>query len=76
MGLWTKTAMHFLKLALFVATELYPEFLGKLFLINAPFIFSGIWTIIKGWLDEKIRRKIVMLGKNYYNTLAEYIDED
>ena len=76
MGLWTKQAMHFLKMALQVVTEMYPETLGKMFMINAPFIFSGIWSIIKGWLDEKIRRKINMVGKNYISTLTEYVDED
>jgi len=55
---------------------MYPECLGKMFMVNTPFIFSGLWSVIKGWLDEKIRRKIIMLGKNYYSTLLEYVDDD
>ena len=68
--------MHFLKLTLTVSTEYYPEILGKLFIINSPMIFMGVWAIIKGWLDEKVRRKITILGKDYYKHLIEYCDED
>lgn len=76
MGLWTRNAMNMLKIVIEVAVELNPECLGKLFIINAPFIFTGVFAIIKSWLDEKLRRKITIIGKNYYSTLLEYIDED
>lgn len=76
MGLWTRQAMNMLKIVIEVAVEMNPECLGKLFIINAPFIFTGVFAIIKSWLDEKLRRKISMIGKNYYSTLLEYIDED
>jgi hypothetical protein len=41
--------------------------MGKLFIINAPFYFTGIFAVIKGWLDEKTRRKINILGSNFLN---------
>jgi hypothetical protein len=34
-------------------------------IVNAPFIFSGVFAMIKGWLDEKTRRKISLLGSNF-----------
>ena len=50
--------------------------MGKLVIINAPFIFTGIFAIIKARLDEKTRRKISLLGSNYLKTLLEYCNED
>ena len=46
--------MRTLQAVLKISTDYYPEILGKGFIINAPMIFTGVWAIIKGWLDEKI----------------------
>ena len=54
----------------------YPEIVGKLLIINAPMVFTGIWAFIKGFLDERLKNKITLLGKNYMPTLLEYIDLD
>ena len=42
-------------------------------IINTPLIFTGVWNLAKGWIDEKTRKKISMVGSNYYKTLAEYV---
>ena len=39
-------------------------------------VFSGIFALIKGWLDEKTKQKISVLGSNCYSKIAEYIDDD
>jgi len=41
-------------------------------------VFSGCWTIIKGWLDERTRKKIQMVSSEKATTkkLLEFIDED
>ncbi|KAL2009770.1 hypothetical protein VTN00DRAFT_5577 [Thermoascus crustaceus] len=36
----------------------YPESLGAVLIHKAPWIFSGIWNIIKGWLDPVVAAKI------------------
>lgn len=36
----------------------YPESLGKALIVNAPWIFSGCWAIIKHWLDPIVASKI------------------
>ncbi|KAE8363414.1 CRAL-TRIO domain-containing protein [Aspergillus caelatus] len=36
----------------------YPESLGVMLIHNAPWIFSGIWKIIKGWMDPVIVSKV------------------
>ena len=41
-----------------IAQDYYPEQLGQLMIVNAPYLFSTVWSIIKGWLDEKTREKI------------------
>lgn len=43
---------------------------------NAPWVFTGIWAIVKGFLDEKTRKKIQMVGGGYKKELLKYIDEN
>ena len=58
------------------ASDYYPETMGHTFLINAPMIFMAAWAIIKGFLDEKTRSKIKILGSSYMDTILEYVDID
>lgn len=51
----------------------YPEVMGHMFIINAPYLFSTVWSLIKPWLDEATVRKIHILGKNYQPELLQYI---
>lgn len=43
------------------------------FIINAPFIFSAIWRVVRGWLDPVTAQKIQILGSNYQETLLAEI---
>lgn len=63
------------KLAAKVGSDYYPEIMGNLFVINAPMLFSGIWAIVKGFLDERTRNKIKILGGSYLKTLLEFVEE-
>ncbi|RMJ23450.1 CRAL TRIO domain protein [Aspergillus sp. HF37] len=36
----------------------YPESLGLLLIHNAPWIFSGIWKLIHGWMDPVVASKV------------------
>jgi hypothetical protein len=45
-------------------------------IVNAPWAFTAVWTMCKGWLDEKTRAKVNILGGGYTKKLLEYIDED
>lgn len=38
--------------------------MGKMLIINAGYMFSGIWTIIKGWIDPVTNKKIVIIAGN------------
>ena len=62
------------KLAAQVGSDYYPEIMGNLFVVNAPMLFSGIWAIVKGFLDEKTRGKIKIIGSNYLPKLQEHME--
>ncbi|KAI0968928.1 CRAL/TRIO domain-containing protein, partial [Xylaria arbuscula] len=49
---------HVVKFLVSVFEARYPETLGLVLIHNAPFVFWGIWNIIKGWLDPVIASKI------------------
>jgi hypothetical protein len=51
----------------------YPERLGRLYLINAPWGFSTVWSMIKGWIDPVTVQKIHILGYNYQSELLAQI---
>lgn len=36
----------------------YPESLGSVLVYKSPWIFQGIWKIIKGWLDPVVASKV------------------
>jgi len=61
------------KLAAQVGSDYYPEIMGNLFIVNAPMLFSGIWAVVKGFLDEKTRGKIKIVGGNFLPTLEQFL---
>ncbi|KAF7504421.1 hypothetical protein GJ744_002225 [Endocarpon pusillum] len=36
----------------------YPESLGAVLVHKSPWVFQGIWTIVKGWLDPVVAAKV------------------
>ncbi|RVD84716.1 uncharacterized protein DFL_006444 [Arthrobotrys flagrans] len=51
----------------------YPESLGECLIHNAPWVFRGIWRVIKAWLDPAVASKIQFT----YNAkdLSQFIKE-
>ena len=47
--------------------------MGKFYIINAPWAFSSVWSLVKGWLDEATVAKIFILGSDYKKGLLEQI---
>ena len=39
-------------------------------------LFTGVWALVKGWLDEETREKIQIVGGGYKKKLLQYVDED
>lgn len=46
------------KIFLHLAADHYPERLGNIFLVDAPKIFSGFWSVISPFIDPKTKQKI------------------
>jgi len=47
-----------------------------MFIVNAPMLFTGVWAVVKAFLDEVTRRKIQIYGGGYKQYLLAVIDED
>ncbi|KAJ1563768.1 cytosolic factor, phosphatidylinositol/phosphatidylcholine transfer protein [Nowakowskiella sp. JEL0078] len=58
-----------------VAQNYYPEMLGRMFIINAPMLFTAVWQLVKPLLDEVTVNKISILGGSYTKNLLEVIDD-
>ncbi|KAJ5046497.1 uncharacterized protein L3040_003740 [Drepanopeziza brunnea f. sp. 'multigermtubi'] len=63
----------YVKQASAISQNYYPERLGRLYLINAPWGFSGVFNIIKGWLDPVTVEKIHVLGGGYQKELLAQV---
>lgn len=50
----------------------YPESLGSVLVYKAPWIFQGIWKVIKGWLDPVVAGKVHFADDEA--KLAEFVD--
>lgn len=52
----------------------YPESLGVVLVHKAPWVFQGIWRIIKGWLDPVVASKVKFT--NNETEMEHYIPRD
>ena len=70
----TQRATKFTKMIVANDNAFYPERLGDLFVINAPWVFPVLWNIVKGWIDPVTRSKIHVLKGDPRETLLAHID--
>ncbi|KAF2144462.1 uncharacterized protein K452DRAFT_245321 [Aplosporella prunicola CBS 121167] len=59
-----------------ISQNYYPERLGKLYIINAPWGFSGIFSVIKRFLDPVTVSKIHVLGSGYEKELLAQVPKE
>jgi len=52
----------------------YPEMLGRVYLVNSPWVFKFVWKIVKPWLNEQTLSKVVICGDDYQQVLLRNID--
>lgn len=45
-----------------------------MFIVNAPLLFTGVWAVVKGFLDERTRNKIKIIGSKYHKEILELVD--
>lgn len=63
----------YIREASYIGQNYYPERMGKFYVINAPWGFSGIWSVIKRFLDPVTVDKIHIVGYKYQSELLKQI---
>ncbi|OLL22335.1 Sec14 cytosolic factor [Neolecta irregularis DAH-3] len=63
----------YLKQASTIGQDYYPERMGTLVMINAPWGFASAFKLVKPLLDEVTVKKINILGSDYQKVLLELI---
>lgn len=66
----------YLRQASAISQNYYPERLGKLYIINAPWGFSTVFSVVKGFLDPVTVQKIRVLGSGYQSELLAQIPKE
>lgn len=56
-----------------VTSHNYPETMHKSVIINAPGIFSSIWTLVKPMMHPRTVKKFTILKSNYHEELYKFI---
>ncbi|KAL6246016.1 cytosolic factor, phosphatidylinositol/phosphatidylcholine transfer protein [Rhinocladiella similis] len=56
-----------------ISQDYYPERLGKLYIINAPWGFSSVFSVVKSFLDPITVAKIHVLGSGYQSDLLKQV---
>ncbi|XP_051906756.1 SEC14-like protein 2 isoform X1 [Hippocampus zosterae] len=54
----------------------YPEVLKRIFLIKAPKLFPMAYSLIKHFLSEETRSKLIILGSNWQEVLRKHVDAE
>lgn len=66
----------YLQQASAISQNYYPERLGKLYIINAPWGFSSVFAVVKRFLDPVTVEKIHVLGSGYQSQLLEQVPKE
>eukprot|EP00249_Psilotum_nudum_P016013 c25610_g1_i2 orf=513-1037(+) len=71
-----KQVRHFIQKISRLDQDYYPEYLGKMFIVNSPTAFKAMWPMIKPWLDKRTQKKIEVHGSNFTSKLLEFVDSE
>lgn len=66
----------YVKEASAISQNYYPERLGKLYLVNAPWGFASVFGVVKGFLDPVTVSKIHVLGSGYQKELLGQVPKE
>eukprot|EP00939_MAST-03C_sp_MAST-3C-sp1_P003530 g3530.t1 len=70
----SRTLLALVKIVAFLLDQYYPENLKRAIVINAPRIFSWLWSIVKKFIAPETREKIQIVGGDPMPVLTKYID--
>ena len=71
-AMWHATYVSYIKELISLVQNHFPERLLHVFILNAPYIFQGIWAIISPLIDSKTRAKIEFIYDT--NRMAELFE--
>jgi hypothetical protein len=66
----------YVKAASAISQNYYPERLGKLYVLNAPWGFSTVFGMVKSFLDPVTVEKIHILGWSYQDELLKQVPKE
>jgi len=69
-------AVNAVKECLLIDQDHYPEALRKLYIINAPKIFTIFWKFFKPFMDPRTLEKTEVLGSDFMSQLENEIDKE
>ena len=64
----------FLNVFIDIGTNHYPALFGQMYVVNAGWMFTFIWAMVKVWISEKTKNKVKIFGKNYKKELYKICD--
>lgn len=76
LGLYHGKALTVLKALQDLDNTYYPEAVGPIYIVNAPWIMPTLWEMVKPILNESIKAKIHVCGANFKEELREHIEAD
>ena len=72
-----KPALELLKVCSAQDAAHYPEGLHHLFVVNCPSMVTFAWSIVKGWVEPRVQKKLEFLGPDKTKAkLLEWIDAE
>ncbi|GLC35857.1 hypothetical protein PLESTB_000513000 [Pleodorina starrii] len=66
-------AQKMLRNVVTIDQDYYCESLGQMFIVNTPTVFRMIWAMVNPLLEERTRRKIVILGSDFLPTVTQLV---
>lgn len=61
-------------LCLIHTNEFPSQMMGKMYILNAPMVFTMVWKVVKPWLTERILGKIEIFSDTGHERLKLLID--
>ena len=59
-----------------ITSNNFPENMGATYVVNTPFSFRAVWSIIKTFVDERTSAKVNILSTDFQKKLLEACDAD
>jgi len=75
-SMMTREGVRYFKFLIGLSQSNYPEMLGNLYIIRAPWVFKIFWKVVKPWLSAATLEKIRILGNDWQDVLLENIDPE